>query len=569
MRAILTTITAALLLLTPTAALPLAVAPASPPPARTPQCPAPGYPDTAALLAALPGAPYACAEELAAALRPRADLATTDALITLAATGPHALARRNALRALGRLAESPRGSRARELVLQARAARLRATLSGLLAGEQDNFLVQDAVWLVDSFFYPSFHDGPALTRLAADPALAPALRYRAAAARARLIYARPGPLASDDRAFIHGGLQSDSPGVRAAAALAVAHLRNAQLDTRLRAELDTALAAAWAAEPALQLAPDQPPPVMGFAESSPTSLTARAAIARARDRLAGGTTHLARLRIDYEALALPNRLSANGVTLRSGLPVAQLTPLLAEITHTQATFNAIVGPELSGPIPGEDGPALSVFIFARQGIYRDYLRAFTSFTVDVDGVYDELTATLYTHARTAEQSANSLEQTLRHELAHHLAGRQIFPGHWQSPGYHAEPKGWADEGLAELLAGAGPAGPAPRPAQLGRLCALRAPPALGELLARRAGYDHFGHFDYDAAWALSYYLYRERPAALRRLYAAFRDGSYRLAGWPRIVGAPLATLEAEWHAAISGWCEGHVNVVRPAIEAAG
>lgn len=554
MRTMFLIIAAALLLAIPTAALPLAVAPATPPPARTPHCPAPGYPDTATLLAALPGATYACTEELAAALRPRADLATTDALISLAATGPHALARRNALRTLGRLAESPYGSRARELVLQARATHLRATLSALLAGEQDNFLVQDAVWLVDSFFYPSFHDGPALERLAADPALAPALRYRAAAARARLLAARAGPLSDDDRAFIHAGLQSDSPGVRAAAALAVAHLRSAQLDARLRAALDAALATAWAAEPPLELAPDEPPPVTGFAESSPTPLTARTAIARARDRLAGGTTQLEHLRAAYEALALPNRLSADGVTLRSGLPVAQLTPLLAEITRTRATFYAIVGPELHKPIPGEDGPALSVLIFARQGIYRDYLRAFTPFTVDVDGIYDELTATLYTHARTPEQSANSLEQTLRHEFAHHLAGRQIFPGHWQSPGYHAEPKGWADEGLAELLAGSGPAGPAPRPAQLGRLCALPTPPPLGELLARRAGYDHFGHFDYDAAWALSYYLYRERPAALRRLYAAYRDGSYRLDNWPRLVGAPLATLEAEWHVAIGGWC---------------
>jgi len=71
----------------------------------------------------------------------------------------------------------------------------------------------------------------------------------------------------------------------------------------------------------------------------------------------------------------------------------------------------------------------------------------------------------------------------------------------------------------------------------------------------RAGYDSFGSFDYDAAWALSFYLLTERPAALRQLAAAYRDGSYRLEDWPRLAGAPLAQLEAEWHAAMSGWCE--------------
>ena len=102
-------------------------------------------------------------------------------------------------------------------------------------------------------------------------------------------------------------------------------------------------------------------------------------------------------------------------------------------------------------------------------------------------------AQIATHARTAQQSENSLAETLRHELTHHLTGRQLFPGGWLSPGYHA-------------------------------------------------------------AWALSFYLLTERPAALRQLAAAYRNGSYRLEDWPRLAGAPLAQLESEWHATISGWC---------------
>ena len=546
----------ALLLASPASALPLAVAPAAPA-IRTPDCPAGTYPDTAALLTALPGAGYACAENLAAALRLRADPALTDALLDLAANGPHARARRNALRVLGRFAEAPRGSRAHELVTRVRAAALRATLAGLLASERDALALADAIWLIDTFFYPDFGAAPALERLAGDAALAPGLRYRAALARSRLVHARPGPLAEADRRFILAGLRSGDPGTRAAAATAVAHLRNAQLDPGARAALGAALAAARRADPPLDLAPDDPLPTgPAVTESHPTRLTATAAMARAQDRLAGGTAHLERLRADYEALALPRARSGDGVTVRSGLPMERLAPLLDEMEQTRKHFFTIVGSDLRAPLPGEDAPPLTVLIFARQGIYRDYLRAFTAFSAEADGVYDEASATLYTYARTPEQSANSLEESLRHELSHHLAGRYLFPGAWHTPGYHREPRGWADEGLAEVLAGSGPAGPAPRRAQLQRLCARAAPPALAELLARREGYDRFGQFDYDAAWALSYYLFAERPEGLRRLYRAYRDGSYRLHDWSRLAGAPLETVEREWHAAIARWCAG-------------
>ncbi|MFQ3662795.1 MAG: collagenase [Chloroflexaceae bacterium] len=547
----------AVLVAIPSSGLPLAVAPVAPP-IRTPDCPASTYPDVAALLEVLPGAGYACAEELAAALRPRADVALTDALLDMAAHGAHARARRNALRVLGRFAEAPRGSRAHELVMRARASALRATLAGLLATERDASALADAIWLLDTFFYPDFGAGPALERLASDTTLDPALRHRAALARARLVHSRPGVLSGADRRFILTGLRADDPGVRAAAATAVAHLRTAQLDSGARAELGAALAAARNAEPPLSLAADDPPPVgPAVSESRPTPLTAAAAIARGQDRLAGGTAHLERLQADYETLALPYAHSGGGVRIRSGLPPARLAPLVADIEQAQEHFFSIVGSALRAPIPGEETAALTVLVFARQGIYRDYLRAFTAFGVETDGVYDENTATVYTYARTAGQSENRLEESLRHELSHHLAGRHLFPGAWHTPGYHREPKGWADEGLAEMLAGSGPAGPALRRAQLQRLCARTTPPALAGLLARREGYDRFGQFDYDAAWALSFYLFTERPEGLRRLYRAYRDGSYRLGDWPHLVGAPLATVERDWHAAITRWCVSH------------
>ncbi len=548
----------ALYWLLPRTEIPLASAPPAGAPAPAPACPEQTYADAAALLAALPGARYECAEQLAASLRPLADAQVADALLRMAREGAHDLERRNALRVLGRLAESPQGSPARELVLRDRGADVQATALELLASEDDNFLLQDAVWLLDAHFFPSYSAAPALEGVAARPGLAPALRYRAATARARLVAARPDPLAPEDREFILAGLRSDDPGVRAAAATAVANLRDGQLSGGTRAALAEALSAAWSAEPPLSLAPDDPDPrdagLLGFQESSPTSLTARAAIARARDRLGAGRGALEELRRSYERLALPYSMAAGDLTLRAGLRPGELPELISELTHARAALGQILGPELDEPLPGEGAGRLTVVIFARQGIYRDYMRAFTDLPAEVDGTYDEATGTLYTHQRTAAQSENTLLETLRHELAHHEAARRLFPGGWGDPGYHAEPKGWADEGLAELLAGLGDAGPAPRPRQLARLCAAGGPPDVAALLARREGYDRLGRFDYDGAWALSYYLLSERPEALRRLYRAYRGGGYSLERWGELAGVSVAEAQAELGAALGRWC---------------
>ncbi|NNJ12483.1 peptidase [Chloroflexales bacterium ZM16-3] len=545
--------------------MPLAPGPAVVPPALTPSCAAMGYPDAESLLAALPGAGYDCAEEIAAALRPRADEPVVDTLIAMATDARRdTRARRNGLRALGRLAESPPASRAGELMRRTRAAATRMALDQILAGERDSFLVQDAIWIYDTFYFPSFGTQPALERISADVRVAPALRARSAMAAARLIGRKVGPLAAADRDSIIAGMFSDDPGVRAAAADTVARLRDERLPPQIRAELGEILLAAQLDEPPLAL-PEDSPDIRGSmafadAESTPTELTARAAIARAQDRLEGGA-HLAQLRADYETLALPNRLEAAGFLLRSGLPVGELPALLDHAALVSTAYAQALGPALSAPLPGEPAGTLTLLIFASQAIYRDYMRAFTPFTVDVDGVYDEATRTLYTHQRRPDQSENTLGETIQHELTHALTGETLFAGLWADPGYHAEPRGWADEGLAEVMAGAiadgeGGATLAPRPAQMARLCGRAAQPSLAELLARRAGYDRYGSFDYDAAWALSYYLLTERPDAARRVYAAYRDGSYSLAAWPQLVGAPLDAFEGDWHGAISGWCAG-------------
>ncbi|PDV99619.1 hypothetical protein A9Q02_11750 [Candidatus Chloroploca asiatica] len=554
------TIIMALCMVVAGSVLPIAEAPMHQPPIYTPSCPEASYPDTAALLAALSGANYACTEELAKALQTRVGINEIDVLLTMIQRGTHELERRNAVRVLGRLAASPQASRASDLVLRVRAARVQSVLHELLAHADDNFLLQDAIWVLDSYFYPNFSAAPVFERIANAPTLAPALRYRAASARGRLTLARSGVLHPDDQAFMLHGLRSDDPGVRTAAAQVIARLRTDQLGLELIATLTHALEEAWKVEPPLTLVDDAPDPrdrgLLASYESSPSSLTARAALARARDRLEGGTTHLTSLRQQYEFLTLTERSEHDGVSIRAGLAADEIAALLREVTHVREALLHIFGPNLAEPMDAKGTRTLQIKIFARQGIYRDYVRAFTPFTVDVDGLYDDANTIIYTHQRTSEQSANSLVESLRHEVAHHYAATHLFPGQWRTPGYHREPKGWADEGLAEVMAGLTASGPAPRPAQLRRLCERTPRPRLKVLLAQREGYDRFGTFDYDAAWAFTYYLVTEQPEALQRLYTAYREHRYHLRDWSQLAGLNLEETERAWHRAIETWCIG-------------
>jgi hypothetical protein len=135
----------------------------------------------------------------------------------------------------------------------------------------------------------------------------------------------------------------------------------------------------------------------------------------------------------------------------------------------------------------------------------------------------------------------------------------VYPGSFGDPGDLDEPRGWADEGLAELLAGlaydaAGGFTAPLREAHLAALCGAPRRP-LGELLAQRDGYDRAGTFDYANAWAFAHFLHTRAPEVRRRLYLAFRSGSYRLTDFATLAGVgSVEELSAEWHAAIDAWC---------------
>lgn len=547
-------------------ALPGAAPPLAPmdgPDFATPRCPQPFYRGELALFQALFASSYACTEDIAQALRPHASSATITALLKLIDSAEHTLARRNGVRVLGRLAEGQPGEPAHELVRHWRAADIQAVLLKRLHHDRDNYLLQDLIWVYDSFFFPAFASWPALAAISANTELDPLLRIRAITALGRLVTAQHGHLPDHNIAFLEQALRSDNAGVRGQAALIAGRLRDNQLTPATRSRLIAALEAAWLAEAPLQLPPDDPTPApviwRDIVESVPTPLTARAQLARALDRYSDTTQHFMELRAAYEALSLPHTLRRPGLLIRSGLPAAELPTLHAIVVQTRAAFLDLLGPTLSTPLPNDPNHTLTLVVFGNQATYREYLRAFIELPPDIDGVYLEAEGTIYTHQRTAAQSQNSLAESIRHELGHYLTGRYLFPGRWHDTGYHNEPKGWADEGLAEVLAGL-EFGAASyrlplRPRQLARICEQAVPPHLETLLSQRSGYDDFGRFDYDTAWAFSYYLLTERRDSARRIYVAYRQGNYRLSNVASIAGATtLTTLEADWHTAIRRWC---------------
>lgn len=526
----------------------------------TPACPRAQYAGPHSLLVALYAASYDCTEEIARAIAPLADDLIRDRLMHLAGPEFHSLTRRNALRVIGRLAGYPPGSPAHTAIARAAPA-IRARLIDLLRAGGSDDVRAEAIWILDTYYFPAHEAQPALAALALGPDGGANLRTRAAYAVARLIAVRPGPLTAADLEFLIAGLYADEAGVRARAADAMMRLRDEQLDAAARARITRALEDAW--DEAARLAPAPSLAawptalhagrfISGVPETAPTPFTARAALARALDRFGG--ERFTALRAEFEATYLPSCLDHHTLRICAGSPAADLPAVAARLERLRAAFFAVFDLDGATPVAGDPNPALTIKLFADRNVFREYMLAFVGFGADVDGIYVEHDGVLYTYDRDAAESANTTGDTIAHEYGHYLAGRYLFPGGWNDPGYHAEPKGWLDEGVAEYLAAVDRPGAGPR-AALDRLCTGPVPPGLARLLALRDGYDQYGTFAYDAAWAFVTYLAEERPSALPAIAAAFRADTYRQANVAALAGAPsLTALETGWHAALAQWC---------------
>ncbi len=499
-------------------------------------CPATAGQTEPQLLANLPYGDYYCVENIAQALAPLAVTSTVPSLLNLAATHTNGWSRRNGARVIGRFAERPSGDPARTMVLTTHAMAVKTGMETRLSSDPYADLLADAIWILDNFFYPYHPMEPELQALSATTSMRADIRFRAIAAYARLVYDKTGLLPAADVTFIISSLSSDDGWVRAEAAYICEALQSTQFDNTIRGQLVSALQAQYGVE---------------------TFFTAKVYEARALDRF-NGTTLLAALQQQFEASNLGNFADGGTLMIRSGLDAGLLPAFLQMMSDERSAFFDIMGPTFTSPVPGDMNPAMTLMLFANPAAYQDYMNAFVGYGASAGGLYLEDRATLYTYERSPAQSSYTVQELIKHEFGHYLQGRYVYPGLWGGPGYHTEPKGWADEGFAEVLGGltfdAGTYVIHGRPVHVNTICASQPFRTIPSLIAQRIGYDQPGVFDYDNGWALNWFLFvRRKPQAIN-LFTALRNNTYTEATFATVAGVPMSTLQTDWHAEMTTWC---------------
>lgn len=166
------------------------------------------------------------------------------------------------------------------------------------------------------------------------------------------------------------------------------------------------------------------------------------------DRLCGALDEL-RQRL------LPNRWVFDGgkLVVETSLPFAEVVPLYHSIKQVNASFMTVTGNRQ--PVDGDSNETLTTVVFGSPADYRHYQLALHNLPSDNGGMYIEQDATFYTFQRKKGESSLTLEELMRHEYVHYLAGRYLIKGAFgQSALYDRSTRmAWFDEGVAEFFAG--------------------------------------------------------------------------------------------------------------------
>jgi len=497
--------------------------------------------DEAELLANLPYANYHCTEAIAKELAPGANETTLKVLLGQLTTEEQAWARRNAMRTLGRLAQQPATEPAHILITETYSNTVQQALVKTLAEEpadpsQTQDVVHDAIWILDTVFFPFLPMQEQLQALATKEETEPTLRFRALSSISRLIQDKSGLIKQDDLDFLTDLLQSDDKWMRAQAAFALEVLRDKQLNPARRDFITQALKSAWQDE---------------------EELLAKAYQARALDRFEDTNLH-EELKESYEAQYLSNSMSGDRVLLHSGLPQEELPAFVSLMVNERSAFFDFMGLSFDTPVPGDLNDMITLILFASKAEYSEYMNAFIGYGANAGGLYLEREGILYTYQREEGQSRYTVEELVKHEFSHYLQGRYIFPGLWTDAEYHKEIKGWADEGLAEFFAGftfdeSGNYSYSAREAHLDTLCGVPRR-NLTSLLNQNEGYNQTGVFDYANGWSFIFYMMTSRSDSAIRLFESFRDDTYKFEEFATIAGVPIENLQQEWHESLTWWC---------------
>lgn len=487
-----------------------------------------------ALLAIVPYGDYYCTESVASSLAPVSSASTITSLLTTLSTHARGWSRRNAIRIIGRFAERPSGDPARTLVL---VTQVSTAAEARLSVDLEANVLHDCIWVLDSFFYPYLAMQPELEAIALGTAFDTTLRFRAAAALSRLINSKAGVLSAGDQAYLTSALSANDEWVRAQAAYTIEVMPAAKLTPSITSALTMTLQTAYAAE---------------------LVLNPKVYMARALDRL-NGTMLTGTLQTTYEQQHLGNRADAGTYTIRSGLDAGALPGFLSLMSDEATAFHDILGANFNAPVANDPNPGMTLMLFATRARYQEYMDAFVGYGSSAGGLYLEASGTLYTYERTPAESIYTVRELIQHEFGHYLQGRFVYPGLWSDPGYHTQPRGWADEGFAEVLGGlafdGGTYAIRGRPQHVSAICAAQPFRQLNDLTTQRIGYDQAGVFDYSNGWALNYWLFTQERTKAQALFTSLRSLTYTQPTWASVAGfASMSAAQSSWHGVLSGWC---------------
>jgi len=492
------------------------------------------------LIEALRHADYYCTESIALALVPTADESTINELLDVMETDEDENARRNAARILIRFAEHAEGESPHILVTKTLANDVKNSIINTLKKENSSYVIPELTVLIDAHFRPFFETQQYLEAISKDPKFDSVARWRAINAMQNIMYEKEN-ITEDDVEFLLGSLRSDDLWVRAEAAFICEILKEEQLNPSQKHHLISGLDNAYVTE---------------------ENLIPKSFIAKALDRY-NKTNLYNDLEADFEKNHLSNIVSKNGITIKSSLPANELSGYLELMESQRKTFFQIMGSPFDTPVKDDSNDSFVVIVLATPEAYSDYMNSFVGYGANAGGLYLENKGTLYTFQRNENQSTYTVKDLIKHEFTHYLQGRYVYSGMWSDADYHSEPKGWADEGLAEFFAQSVLVNDynysiSPSQKYLNEICGKNKSEYrdLDSLLRQREGYDKSGQWDYADGWAFTYYLMTKQQKSAAGLYNSFRDESYKLDDFTTIAEvSSIDSLETDWHNEMEIWCE--------------
>jgi len=206
---------------------------------------------------------------------------------------------------------------------------------------------------------------------------------------------------------------------------------------------------------------------------------------------------------------------------QSSLTRTQAEELYHASKQVEAQFQRVTG--AVEPVARDPNRKLTLVIYPSRQAYRDYQVILNELSVDNGGIYIESLGKLFTFQRSREDSWLTLEELVRHEYTHYLAGRYLRAGLYGEGALddRADRMPWFDEGLAEFLTGATRERVEVRANMVNGVAEEwprrhRTPDYLMDF----AYSDGWKHYQYAALWFN--FLQQEAPEALAGVLAAVR-----------------------------------------------